>query len=212
MVSATTELTVQQGEFKLISLSCQKPTFSYIANDVNRNNNTNRYHVAVWKKSCHSEMESSVSQKIWIKPCFARWVHPIKCIPGDRCREVREWNCDCFPLMSLHENKQKAFVTLLSWGEYKLTQQSASLYQLARGNGRAYSPKQCSSNTDRNIMHYKLWKLAKWNICSACLSTEARSRYEFPLHVLDVVMMSWEWVWKVHLFPIKKVHCLFQLL
>lgn len=125
-------------------------------------------------------MDFSVSQEMWIKPFFARWVHPIKCIPGDRCRAAREWNCDYFPFISLYENKQTAFENLLSWGEYKLTQQSTSLHQLAGENGEAYSPKQCSSNTDRKIMFYKLGKLAKWNIHSACLSTEALSTYEFP--------------------------------
>lgn len=122
------------------------------------------------------------------------------------CREVRVWNC--IPLMSLYENKQHLKTSSPGWKQVDLT-----VYFHASacwGKWEGLFPRQCSANTDIYIMCNKLGKLVKWNICSACLNTEALSGYEFPLHILAAVMMSWEWVWKIHLFPIKKVHCFFS--
>lgn len=63
--------------------------------------------------------------------------------------------------MSLCENKPKVFENLLSGSEEKLTQQPISMYQFAGENGKAYSPRQCSSHTDEDIMYNKLENL--WN-------------------------------------------------
>lgn len=136
------------------------------------------------------------------KPCkiklrLVRWVCPCQCTPGRESRGGRGvWKWDSFPLMCLYEIKQTAIESLLSRGKGKLTQQPICVYQLAGEKGEAYSLKQASFCTDRDITYNKLGKLVKWDICCTCSSTKALSSYEFPLCILgacdDGLRMSLE--------------------
>lgn len=147
-------------------------------------------------------MASSVSQKKYeVKPCL------VRCIPGKEIAYAERWEhgtwCHCGKTNSIWK------ISSSGWEQVDLTVYFHASACWVKWEG--LFPGQCSSNTNIYIMCNKLGKLVKWNICSACLNTEARSGYEFPLHFLDAMMMSWEWVWKVHVFLIKKFHCFFSI-
>lgn len=147
---------------------------------------------------------------MWIKPCFAWWVHPVRCIPssGLTCSEVLAFatgvcSSSCLPLITLYKNKQPAF------DNFSLGVNGSCLYSLSPCVSQlvkmgSNSPELYSSHRTRDIRYNKLGKVAKWNICSGCCCTEALSGYEFPFCILGAVTRSWEWVWKAYFFQIKR--------